>query len=56
MQENVTPKFTKMLIAAMQVLHIGAAWHLSTDVGTVIDDAARKIISDLLAKARHEGR
>ena len=55
-QEDIAENFTKMLIGAMEALHIGNPWHLSTDVGPVIDEAARKTITDHIAIARKEAR
>ena len=55
-QEDIAEDLTKMLIGAMQALTMGDPWHLSTDVGPVIDDAARKTIADHIAAARADGR
>lgn len=55
-QEDIAEDFTKMLIGAMQALQMGDPWHLSTDVGPVIDEAARKGIADHIAAARADGR
>ncbi|QFT59215.1 Bifunctional protein PutA [Sulfitobacter sp. THAF37] len=55
-QEDIAEEFTKMLIGAMQALNMGDPWHLSTDVGPVIDEAARKGIADHIAAARADGR
>ncbi|APE45467.1 bifunctional proline dehydrogenase/L-glutamate gamma-semialdehyde dehydrogenase [Sulfitobacter alexandrii] len=55
-QEDIAEEFSKMLIGAMQALRMGDPWHLSTDVGPVIDEAARKGIADHIAAARADGR
>jgi RHH-type proline utilization regulon transcriptional repressor/proline dehydrogenase/delta 1-pyrroline-5-carboxylate dehydrogenase len=55
-QEDIADDFTRMLIGAMQALRIGDPWFLSTDVGPVIDDAARKTIADHVETARKQGR
>ncbi|UWR23488.1 bifunctional proline dehydrogenase/L-glutamate gamma-semialdehyde dehydrogenase PutA [Sulfitobacter sp. S190] len=55
-QEDIAPDFLKMLTGAMQALRIGDPWQLSTDVGPVIDDAARKTIADHIETARADGR
>ncbi|WP_299505712.1 bifunctional proline dehydrogenase/L-glutamate gamma-semialdehyde dehydrogenase PutA [uncultured Roseobacter sp.] len=55
-QEDIAEDFTRMLTGAMDALRLGAPWHLSTDVGPVIDEAARKGIADHITAARAEGR
>ncbi|MEY1556428.1 bifunctional proline dehydrogenase/L-glutamate gamma-semialdehyde dehydrogenase PutA [Yoonia sp. R2331] len=55
-QEDVAQNLLKMLYGAMDALTLGDPWALSTDVGPVIDDAARQIILDHIATARSEGR
>ncbi|MEO9651557.1 MAG: bifunctional proline dehydrogenase/L-glutamate gamma-semialdehyde dehydrogenase PutA [Roseobacter sp.] len=55
-QEDIAQDFTKMLVGAMQVLHMGNPWHLKTDVGPVIDAAARQTIIQHIANARRENR
>ncbi|MDW3221300.1 MAG: bifunctional proline dehydrogenase/L-glutamate gamma-semialdehyde dehydrogenase PutA [Paracoccaceae bacterium] len=55
-QEDIAEDFTKMLTGAMDALRLGAPWHLSTDVGPVIDETARKGIADHITIARAEGR
>lgn len=55
-QEDIAPEFTKMLLGAMQCLTVADPWHLSTDVGPVIDAAARDGIAQHIAQARAEGR
>jgi len=55
-QEDIAEPFQKMLIGAMQSLVMGDPWHLSTDVGPVIDEAARAGIAAHIAAARADGR
>ncbi|TMM55153.1 bifunctional proline dehydrogenase/L-glutamate gamma-semialdehyde dehydrogenase PutA [Sulfitobacter sabulilitoris] len=55
-QEDIAKDFTEMLIGAMKCLNMGDPWNLSTDVGPVIDEAARKTIADHVRIAREEGR
>jgi RHH-type proline utilization regulon transcriptional repressor/proline dehydrogenase/delta 1-pyrroline-5-carboxylate dehydrogenase len=55
-QEDIAEQFQHMLIGAMQALKLGDPWHLSTDVGPVIDDAARAGIAAHIETARTEGR
>ncbi len=55
-QEDIADSFTEMLIGAMQALEVGDPWHLSTDVGPVIDEDARQNIAAHIEKARAEGR
>ncbi|AKS45405.1 L-proline dehydrogenase /delta-1-pyrroline-5-carboxylate dehydrogenase [Octadecabacter temperatus] len=55
-QEDVADKVIDMLKGAMNELHLGDPWHLSTDVGPVIDEAARKGIQDHIDTAAADGR
>ncbi|MFD2739117.1 bifunctional proline dehydrogenase/L-glutamate gamma-semialdehyde dehydrogenase PutA [Sulfitobacter aestuarii] len=55
-QEDIAEDFTRMLTGAMQALRLGNPWLLSTDVGPVIDETARRGITDHIAKARTENR
>ncbi|SLN23553.1 bifunctional proline dehydrogenase/L-glutamate gamma-semialdehyde dehydrogenase PutA [Pseudooctadecabacter jejudonensis] len=55
-QEDIADTVTQMLKGAMDALHMGDPWHLSTDVGPVIDDAARVSIQSHIDTARAEGR
>ncbi len=48
-------EFTKMLIGAMKELSIGDPWHISTDVGPVIDAEAQKDIQDHIDRHRAKG-
>ncbi|WP_299370861.1 bifunctional proline dehydrogenase/L-glutamate gamma-semialdehyde dehydrogenase PutA [uncultured Tateyamaria sp.] len=56
MQEDIAPAFTEMLVGAMDALHIDQPWALSTDIGPVIDAAARAGIDAHIALALTEGR
>lgn len=40
-QEDIAPAFIEMLKGAMDALDTGQPWHIATDVGPVIDEAAR---------------
>ena len=55
-QEDIAEDFIKMLTGAMQTLRLGDPWDISTDVGPVIDDAARQTIAAHIAVAQKEGR
>lgn len=55
-QEDIAPQFEKMLIGAMKELSLGNPWHLSTDIGPVIDKEAQDNIIDYIDQARVEGR
>ncbi|WP_298838598.1 bifunctional proline dehydrogenase/L-glutamate gamma-semialdehyde dehydrogenase PutA [uncultured Roseobacter sp.] len=55
-QEDIAEHFTAMLRGAMQALRAGDPWLLSTDLGPVIDEKARRGIADHVAAARSEGR
>ncbi len=55
-QDDIAEGFTRMLIGAMEALRMGDPWLLSTDVGPVIDEAARRIITDHIDAARRDGR
>ncbi|KEJ89219.1 bifunctional proline dehydrogenase/L-glutamate gamma-semialdehyde dehydrogenase PutA [Sulfitobacter donghicola] len=55
-QEDIAQPFEEMLIGAMEALNIGDPWHLSTDVGPVIDEDARAGIAAHIATARSENR
>jgi RHH-type transcriptional regulator, proline utilization regulon repressor / proline dehydrogenase / delta 1-pyrroline-5-carboxylate dehydrogenase len=55
-QEDVAETVTEMLFGAMDDLSLGDPWHLATDIGPVIDAAARDGIRDYIAAARAEGR
>ena len=55
-QEDIAPHFTDMLFGAMEELTVGDPWHLTTDVGPVIDEEAETGIRAHVEKARKEGR
>ena len=55
-QNDVKDKVVSMLRGAMDELRMGDPWHLSVDVGPVIDDEARQTIVHHIDKARGEGR
>ncbi|SPH24705.1 Bifunctional protein PutA [Defluviimonas aquaemixtae] len=55
-QEDIADRFTDMLFGAMEELSVGDPWHLSTDVGPVIDEEAERGIRAHVEKARKEGR
>ena len=55
-QEDIAPLFQEMLIGAMNELELGDPWDLSTDIGPVINEAARSQIADYVNQASAEGR
>ena len=55
-QEDIADRLTDMLSGAMDELQIGDPWHLSTDIGPVIDGAARDTIAAHIDTARAKGR
>lgn len=55
-QEDIADSFLKMLFGAMDELHVGDPWQLSTDLGPVIDVTAQSKINDHVAAARASGR
>ncbi len=55
-QEDIADTVEEMLFGAMDELQLGDPWALATDVGPVIDRAAREGILDYVAAARAEGR
>ncbi|WP_425052563.1 bifunctional proline dehydrogenase/L-glutamate gamma-semialdehyde dehydrogenase PutA [Psychromarinibacter sp. S121] len=50
-QDDIAPAFRKMLFGAMDELKMGDPWHLSTDVGPVIDPEARDSIANYVDAA-----
>ncbi|WP_406644890.1 bifunctional proline dehydrogenase/L-glutamate gamma-semialdehyde dehydrogenase PutA [Aliisedimentitalea scapharcae] len=56
LQEDIAEDVLEMLQGAMDALVIGDPWHLSTDVGPVIDEAARAGIAAHIDAARADGR
>ena len=55
-QRDIAEDFIRMLTGAMETLRMGDPWRLSTDVGPVIDEPARKGIADHIDAARRDGR
>ncbi len=55
-QEDIADKLLHMLYGAMSELSVGDPWHLSTDLGPVIDGLARDTIADHIAQAKTDGR
>ncbi|MBL8561818.1 MAG: aldehyde dehydrogenase family protein, partial [Gemmobacter sp.] len=56
LQEDIAPHVLEMLKGAMAELRLGEPWHLTTDVGPVIDAQAQAGIAAHVAQARSEGR
>ncbi|MDX8347499.1 bifunctional proline dehydrogenase/L-glutamate gamma-semialdehyde dehydrogenase PutA [Cognatiyoonia sp. IB215446] len=55
-QEDIAENLLEMLKGAMDELTVGDPWHLSTDLGPVIDATAHETIADHIAAARADGR
>ncbi|NAZ36193.1 bifunctional proline dehydrogenase/L-glutamate gamma-semialdehyde dehydrogenase PutA [Rubellimicrobium sp. CFH 75288] len=55
-QEDVAGGVLEMLRGAMAELRLGDPWALSTDIGPVIDEGARRAILAHVEQARAEGR
>ncbi|NJM82557.1 MAG: L-glutamate gamma-semialdehyde dehydrogenase, partial [Tabrizicola sp.] len=55
-QQDIADSLTEMLFGAMEDLAMGDPWHLSTDVGPVIDTEARDGIRAYIEAARRDGR
>ncbi|MCC1482193.1 bifunctional proline dehydrogenase/L-glutamate gamma-semialdehyde dehydrogenase PutA [Roseibaca sp. Y0-43] len=53
-QDDIASEFETMLFGAMDELRLGDPWHLSTDIGPVIDTDAQTQIADYVAGARAE--
>lgn len=56
LHEDIAQPFLTMLGGAMEALEMGNPWWLSTDIGPVIDQAARDKINVHIAQAQQEGR
>ncbi|MGR3758987.1 bifunctional proline dehydrogenase/L-glutamate gamma-semialdehyde dehydrogenase PutA [Roseobacteraceae bacterium NS-SX3] len=56
LQDDIADTVLTMLKGAMDVLRLDDPWHLSTDSGPVIDEAARAGILAHIDQARAEGR
>lgn len=55
-QKDVEKKVVEMLKGALAALRVGNPWSISTDVGPVIDDEARRSISDYAAAMESKGK
>ncbi|MEM7171041.1 MAG: bifunctional proline dehydrogenase/L-glutamate gamma-semialdehyde dehydrogenase PutA [Pseudomonadota bacterium] len=55
-QKDVEGELMEMLTGAMEALQVGDPWHLSTDVGPVIDGEARANILGYCAQMEKQGR
>lgn len=55
-QKDIADNLLEMLYGAMEELGIGDPWLLSTDVGPVIDETARKKITDHCQKFQQQGK
>ncbi len=55
-QEDIADDLLAMLYGAMEALTLGTPWDFATDVGPVIDDAARFHILDYIDAAEADGR
>ena len=55
-QEEAEDRLMEMLKGAMQTLEIGDPWEMATDVGPVIDVAARKTIDDYVLQKKIDGK
>ncbi|MFT7496021.1 MAG: RHH-type proline utilization regulon transcriptional repressor/proline dehydrogenase, partial [Urechidicola sp.] len=56
LQEEIAAPFLDMLYGAMDELVVGNPWLYDTDLGPVINEAARSEITQYIQKARSEGR
>ncbi len=56
LQEEIADGFLAMLFGAMDELALGDPWDPATDIGPVIDDAARTKIAAYVETAKAEGR
>ena len=55
-QRDVEERMLEMLFGAMAELRLGDPWHLSTDVGPIIDDDAQRNITDYCEQMEREAR
>ncbi|SDW16068.1 bifunctional proline dehydrogenase/L-glutamate gamma-semialdehyde dehydrogenase PutA [Litoreibacter albidus] len=55
-QDDVADGLIEMIKGAMDALTVGDPWSVSTDVGPIIDEAAREKIASYIEAARAEGR
>jgi RHH-type proline utilization regulon transcriptional repressor/proline dehydrogenase/delta 1-pyrroline-5-carboxylate dehydrogenase len=56
LQEDVADKVLEMLFGAMDELNVGNPWYLATDVGPVIDQAAKQKIDAHCQNMAQQGR
>ncbi|GGK70981.1 bifunctional proline dehydrogenase/L-glutamate gamma-semialdehyde dehydrogenase PutA [Amphritea balenae] len=56
LQKDIAENLLEMLFGAMDELRVGNPWLLSTDVGPVIDQAAKQKIEDHCSKFAAQGR
>ncbi|OGA45799.1 MAG: bifunctional proline dehydrogenase/L-glutamate gamma-semialdehyde dehydrogenase, partial [Betaproteobacteria bacterium RIFCSPLOWO2_12_FULL_63_13] len=56
LQEEIAPRVLRLLDGAMEELSVGDPALLSTDVGPVIDDAARAVLEEHAARMRDQGK
>ncbi len=56
LHKDIATPFLKMLDGAMDALELENPWWLSTDIGPVIDEAAREKITAHVNNAKEEGR
>jgi RHH-type proline utilization regulon transcriptional repressor/proline dehydrogenase/delta 1-pyrroline-5-carboxylate dehydrogenase len=55
-QEDIADIFTRMLFGAMDELHLGDPWYLSSDSGPIIDNEALSTIEEYVDQAETEKR
>ncbi|WP_119678167.1 bifunctional proline dehydrogenase/L-glutamate gamma-semialdehyde dehydrogenase PutA [Indioceanicola profundi] len=55
-QEEIADQLAGMLAGAMDLMKLGDPWNASTDVGPVIDQAARKVLEDHAARMDREAK
>ncbi len=55
-QEDIADQFIELLCGAMQALEVGDPWHISNDVGPVIDAAAKQNITSHVNRLDEIGR
>ena len=56
LQEDVADKVLEMLFGAMDELAVGNPWYLATDIGPVIDEAAKQKIESHCKSMAQQGR
>jgi RHH-type proline utilization regulon transcriptional repressor/proline dehydrogenase/delta 1-pyrroline-5-carboxylate dehydrogenase len=56
LQEDVAGEFLEMLYGAMDELKVGSPWHLSTDIGPIINHDAKAKIDHYVEQAANSGR